>query len=485
MSELFPVIALLLPFAGAVASYFFRNKYQSLKKPFVIGVTVLTSVFSWLSILFSRGVSVTLFSFTDRLTIGLKLDGLGCFFTGLVSVLWIFAIIYAFEYMKEKEHLNMFFAFFTAVYGAVLGIAMSADLLTMYFFYEILTLTTLPLVIQPMTKKAIRAGRKYLYLSLGGSAFAFIGLVILLHRTGGLEFIAGGIYDSTIGGSELVAYFLTFLGFGIKSVIFPFHIWLPAASVAPTPVTALLHAVAVVKSGAFAIIRVTYYCYGITAIKGTWAQYAALILAEITIVYGSSIALKERHFKRRLAYSTVSNISYIVFGAMLLSPEGLAAALMHFLFHSLTKLAAFMTVGAVVETTGREYIFQLDGLGRKMPVTFGVFTVSALSLTGIPVFCCFFSKWALCSAALSSESTIGIWGVVALLISALLTAIYMISVPIRAFFAKGEALDSVHEAPWQMSWLLVPLAAVITLAALFMPQISEYFNVLASSAFIA
>lgn len=485
MTDLLPVITLLLPFAGAVVAYFFRNKYKGLKKPFVIGVTVLTSVLAWVSMFISKGKDITLFRFTDSLTIGLKLDGLGCFFTGLVSVLWIFAIIYAFEYMKEKEHLNMFFSFYTAVYGAVLGISMSADLLTMYFFYEILTLTTLPLVIQPMTKKAIRAGRKYLYLSLGGSAFAFIGLVILLHHTSSLEFIPGGIYDSKLAGSELVAYFLTFLGFGIKSVIFPFHIWLPAASVAPTPVTALLHAVAVVKSGVFAIIRVTYYCYGITAVKGTWAQYAALILAEITIVYGSSIALKERHFKRRLAYSTISNLSYIVFGAMLLSPEGLAAALMHFLFHSVTKLASFMTVGAVVETTEREYIFQLDGLGRKMPVTFGVFTVSALSLTGIPIFCCFFSKWELCSAALSDGGIFGTFGVAALLISALLTAVYMISVSIRAFFAKGENLDGIHEAPWQMSWLIVPLALFITLVSFFMPPVSGYFSSLASSAFIA
>lgn len=482
MTAFLPIITMLLPFAAAVISYFFRNKYLKFKKPFVIAATCLTSALTWLCILLCKGGRSTLFYFTNRLKIELRLDDLGCFFAGLVSVLWIFAIIYAFEYMKGEEHLNMFFAFYIAAYGAVLGITMSANLLTMYFFYEVLTLVTLPLVIQPMTKKAIRAGRKYLYLSLGGSAFAFIGLILLLSHTGSLEFIPGGAYDSPLRGVELTAYFLTFLGFGVKSAIFPLHIWLPSASVAPTPVTALLHAVAVVKSGVFAIIRVTYYCYGVNAVQGTWAQYAALILAEITIVYGSSMALKERHFKRRLAYSTVANISYIVFGAMLLTKSGLAAAMMHFLFHSVTKLSAFMAAGAVVKTTGREYIFQLDGLGRKMPVTFGIFTVSALSLTGVPLFCCFFSKWALCSAALETESSVGAWGVAALLLSALFTAVYMISVPIRAFFAKGEETEGIHEAGWQMSWLLVPLAVFIVCAAFFMSGIGEYFTALAASA---
>ena len=307
MPAFLPAVAVLLPFAGAVISYFMRKRLAAFKKPFVIGITALTSAFVWLCVFFSRGSDVTLFYFTDTLRVGLCPDGIGLFFAALASVMWIFTVIYAFEYMKGKEHLNMFFAFFTAAYGATLGIAMSADLLTMYFFYEILTLVTLPLVIQPMTKKAIRAGRKYLYMSLGGSAFAFIGLVILIHQTGQAEFVPGGIYDNALDTTGLVAYLLTFLGFGVKSAVFPLHIWLPAASVAPTPVTALLHAVAVVKSGVFAIIRVTYYCYGVEAIRGTWAQYTALIIAIITIVYGSAMALRERHFKRRLAYSTVSN----------------------------------------------------------------------------------------------------------------------------------------------------------------------------------
>ncbi len=480
MANILTVVTVILPFVCGIASYFIKG---NAKKPFVISSTVLTSVLTWAAVYFSVGQSVVLFNFTETLKITLSPDRLGCFFALLVSVLWIFAAVYAFEYMKEKEHQNMFFAFYTATYSAVLGISFSGDLMTMYFFYELLTLLTLPLIIQPMTKKAIRAGRKYLYLSLGGSAFAFIGLVLLIHHGGSHQFVPGGFYSEKLEGVELIGYFLSFLGFGVKAAVFPLHVWLPSASVAPTPVTALLHAVAVVKSGVFAIIRVTYYCYGALAISGTWAQYTALIIAEITILYGSAMALKERHFKRRLAYSTVSNISYIIFGAMLLTEWGLMAGLMHFVFHSLTKLIAFSSAGAVMEHTGREYLFELDGLGKKMPVTFGIFAVSALSLTGIPLFACFISKWELCRAALEQSSAIAVIGVFILLISALLTAIYMLSIVIRAFFAKGENTDNVTEANWKMNWLFAPIAIAITISFAFMPQIYELISAVAKSAF--
>ncbi len=484
MVSYLPIITLLVPFVGGFASYFLNDKYYGLKKPAVILTTVLTSVLTWISVWLCREQQITVFHFTDRLRITLKIDGLGMFFALLVSVLWIFAVIYAFAYMKGKKHLNMFFAFYTATYGAVLGVAMSGDLLTMYFFYELLTLLTLPLVIQPMTKKAIRAGRKYLYLSLGGSAFAFIGLVLLLHNGGNHVFAQGGSYFSQLEGNDLLGYFFTFLGFGVKAAIFPLHIWLPSASVAPTPVTALLHAVAVVKSGAFAIIRLTYFCYGQAAIKDTWVQAATLIIASVTIIYGSTMALKERHFKRRLAYSTVANISYIIFGTMLLTKEGLVAALLHFLFHSLTKLIAFVCAGNVMEETEREYIFQLDGLGRKMPVTFGLFAVAALSLTGIPPLACFVSKWELCMAAVQKGDWVSMFGMAALLLSAFLTAIYMLTVCVRAFFAKGESTESVKEANWQMTWVFVPIAIAIIIAfPVFGNQISDWITNIASSAF--
>ncbi|MEG1743676.1 MAG: proton-conducting transporter membrane subunit, partial [Clostridia bacterium] len=289
--------------------------------------------------------------------------------------------------------LNVFYMFYTLTFGTTLGIAMSENLLTMYFFYELLTLVTLPLVIHPMTKKSSKAGRTYLYLSLAGSAFAFIGLVLLISNTGSAEFVLGGIMNGKADNLNIFIYFLTFMGFGVKAVIFPVHIWLPQTTVAPTPVTALLHAVVVVKSGVFAIIRITYYNYGADYLRGTWAQTVCLIIVIFTILFGSVMSVKERHFKRRLAYSTISNLSYVLFGALLMTTAGFAAALLHMLFHAIIKICAFFCTGNVKYMTEREYCFQLDGLGKKMPLTFAAFTISAFALTGVPLFCGFVSKW--------------------------------------------------------------------------------------------
>ena len=249
-----------------------------------------------------------------------------------------------------------------------------------------------------------------------------------------------------------------FFGFGVKAAVCPFNAWLPAASVAPTPVTALLHAVAVVKSGAYAVLRLTYYCFGAEFLSGTWAQDVVLAAAIVTILYGSARAVKETHFKRRLAYSTISNLSYILFGAALMSPAGLVGALTHMMFHGVMKICSFFCAGAVICQSGRIYVHQLDGLGRKMPRVFGMFTLSALALMGVPGLCGFVSKWNLAVAAMESENLLAHLGVGVLLISALLTAIYMLTVVVRAFFPQREisyaALEGIHDPNWYM---LVPL----------------------------
>ena len=227
---------------------------------------------------------------------------MGMVFAGLVSALWPFATLYAFEYMTKEEHEKIFFLLYTMTYGITLGIALSANLLTMYFFYELLTLVTVPLVMHTLTREAILASRKYLYYSLGGAAFAFIGLIMIIIYGTTTDFILGGVLDLTkIGGRTnvlLFVYVMAFLGFGVKAAVFPFNSWLPQAGVAPTPVTALLHAVAVVKSGAFAIIRLTYYSFGVDFLKGTWAQTTVMLVVMFTIVYGCSRAVKETHLKK-------------------------------------------------------------------------------------------------------------------------------------------------------------------------------------------
>lgn len=347
-------------------------------------------------------------------------------------------------------------------YGVTLGISLASNLLTMYFFYELLTLITVPLVMHTLTREAILASRKYLYYSLGGAAFAFIGLIFIITYGNTTDFVLGGVLDlEKIGGRTnvlLLIYVIAFMGFGVKAAVCPFNSWLPDAGVAPTPVTALLHAVAVVKSGAFAAIRLTYYSFGTEFLRGTWAQDLLMIIVMFTIVYGCSRAVKETHIKRRLAYSTISNLSYILFGVTIMTPLGMMGALTHLVFHAVMKISSFFCAGAIMHQTGKHYVHELDGMGYKMPCVFGVFTVSSLALMGVPGMAGFVSKWYLASAAVESGNGIAYAGIGCLLISALLTAIYMFTIVIRAFFpVKGydaSVLEGIKDPNWKM---LVPL----------------------------
>lgn len=255
------------------------------------------------------------------------MDGASRLFAGLAATLWPFTMLYAFDYMSHEKHLSMFWSFFTVSFGVTLGVAFAGNMMTMYLFYELLTLATLPLVMQPMSTTARKAGVKYAVYSMSGAALAFIGLVFLVVNDA-QDFTLGGHLTGYTGDRQLLlaVFVLAFVGFGVKAAIWPLHAWLPAAAVAPTPVTALLHAVAVVKSGAFACIRLIYYAFGTEILVGTWAQQAVMTLTLITILFASCMSVKQRHFKRRLAYSTVSNLSYILFAATIMTLPALTAA---------------------------------------------------------------------------------------------------------------------------------------------------------------
>ncbi len=440
-------VAIAVPFFGGIALLLPRFHSPKLRNVIVFFTVLAGSVLTWANILNHGSESFVIVKFTDNLNIALKIDGLSCVFAGLVATLWPFSTYYAFEYMKHEGFNQSFFAFYTMTLGVTVGIAFSANLLTLYFFYELLTLVTVPLVMHGMTKKSVHAARKYLYYSLGGAAFAFIGLVFIITYGNSIDFSYGGVITAAnVGGRRdllLFIYVLTFCGFGVKAAIFPFYSWLISAAVAPVPVTALLHAVAVVKSGAFAIMRATYFSFGTDFLCGTWAQTVVMTMSIVTILFGSVFALKERHLKRRLAYSTVSNLSYILFGCSLMTPAGLAAGMAHMLFHGLTKICSFFCTGAIMHQTGKEYVSEMNGLGKKMPITFTCFTISALSLSGVPLFAGFVSKWRLGSAAMEVGNPLAIVGVGALLISALLTALYMFTVSVRGFFPSkdGDALS--------------------------------------------
>ena len=465
MSAKWLIAAILFPIVMGALVPVFGIKKRSTVRWYTGAVTVLTSIFTWVLILTASDEPCTLIEFTHNFVFLLKVDGLGRFFAGIIATLWPLTVLYGFEYLKEDPRQYVFFAFFTISYWTTLGVSMSGNLFTLYCFYELLTLSTAPLVMHTDTDAAIRAARTYFTFSIGGAAAAL--LPVLLLTTG-----AYAHYSDTV---VRTFYVLGFFGFGVKAAVVPLHRWLPKASVAPTPVTALLHAVAVVKSGVFAIIRLTWYCFDPARLSGTFAQYLPLCIVFLTILFGSVKAVREIHWKRRLAYSTVSNLSYILFGVLLLTEPGLRAGLLHMAFHAEIKILAFFTAGAVLHMSGREYIRDLSGIGKRMPVTCACFTVAALALTGIPPFSGFISKWNLLVSAADAGTVWGYIGAGVILVSALLTAIYMFTTVRRMYFPEKDvdeaALAKVHEAGPLMWVPMVLLAAAVLVTGLFGGQI--------------
>ncbi len=478
------ILVILIPIIAGALVPMLSFKKRCHMEVFLESAVILNSILVWYLLLHHSDSTFLLAHFTGDLSICFKVDGMGMVFAGLVSALWPFATLYAFEYMTKEEHEKIFFLLYTMTYGITLGIALSANLLTMYFFYELLTLVTVPLVMHTLTREAILASRKYLYYSLGGAAFAFIGLIMIIIYGTTTDFILGGVLDLTkIGGRTnvlLFVYVMAFLGFGVKAAVFPFNSWLPQAGVAPTPVTALLHAVAVVKSGAFAIIRLTYYSFGVDFLKGTWAQTTVMLVVMFTIVYGCSRAVKETHLKRRLAYSTISNLSYILFGVTIMTPLGLVGALTHLIFHAVIKICSFFCAGAIIHQTEKQYVHELDGMGYRMPCVFGIFTVSALALMGVPGLAGFISKWNLASAAVESGNPVAYFGIACLLISALLTAIYMLTIVVRAFFPGKDFDDSsikeFKDPNWKMLLPLFVFVFFIIAFGLYSQPLTDFFR---------
>lgn len=446
MNRYLPIIVVAIPILGGLVIPLIKDEHRKARCFYIETLVLINTALVFFTLMNNSGEACEVIRFTGDLSISFKIDGLSTVFSALIAFLWPLATLYSFEYMTKEKHEGVFFMFYTMTYGVTLGIAMAEDFITMYCFYEMLTLVTVPLVIHTLTREAILAARKYLYFSLGGAAFAFIGMIFIITYGTSNSFIFGGVLDMDKVGSKVgvlqLIYVLTFMGFSVKAAMFPFCGWLPQAGVAPTPVTALLHAVAVVKSGAFAIIRITYFSFGTDFVRGTIAQYVVMGFTIFTIVYGCSKALKETHLKRRLAYSTISNLSYILFGVTLMTPLGLVGAVTHLVFHALMKISSFFCAGAIMHQTEKHYIHELNGLGRKMPVTFVIFTVSSLALMGVPGLAGFISKWNLATAAVDSGNTLAYVGIGALLVSALLTAIYMMSIVMRAFEPGPDFDDS-------------------------------------------
>ena len=452
---------LLLPaiisLAGGLLVPLFRNR--PFRNAWVLTITLLSSaLLCWLC--FARlGASLTLFQLTDLFTLSFRLDTVNRIFLLLIAFLWPLASLYAFEYMAHEVRESRFFCYYTLSYGVTQLLALSANLVTLYCFYECLTLVTLPLVTHQEDEISLRAGMAYLKFTVGGASLGLVGLIILAHFGASGSFAPGGLLEMTqaVGWENplRLAFLLSFLGFASKAALFPFSFWLPRASVAPTPVTALLHAVAVVNGGVFACLRLTYDCFGPAMLRGSWAQWAVQLLSICTIFLGAILAVRERHLKRRLAWSTVYNLSYMLFSLSLLSPAGLAGALTHLVVHGVVKIILFFCAGAFLVRAKAEYLPSLRGIGRLMPLTAGAFALAGVALAGIPPFIGFLSKWQILNAAMADGSPLAWVGAVAILLSSVLACAYLLSPAIQMFFLPAEHRPGIHDPSWRM---ILPLA---------------------------
>lgn len=403
-------------------------------------------------------------------------DAIGRLFAAVVTGVWVLAVCYTGEYMKKEQEQRRFFGFILIVYGILMGLCYAGNLVTFYLFYEMMTLTTVPLVLQSRTREAITAGIKYLLYSLCGAYMVLFGTYVLNRYTTSLNFTPGGTLDlAAVSGHEtliLIAAFLMILGFGVKAGMFPMHGWLSTAHpAAPAPASAVLSGV-IVKMGVLGITRVVYEIIGPEIIRGTWVQRTWIILALITIFMGSMLAYRENILKKRLAYSTVSQISYILFGLALLQPDAMTGALLHTVFHACIKSCLFLCAGAIIYRTGITKADQLTGIGKEMPVTMGCYTIASLALIGIPPASGFISKWFLATGALESGIHYIDWiGPVILLISALLTAGYLLPIAMKGFL-PGKEFDYVHLQKREPAKTMVLPISVLAAFALMLGIIS-------------
>lgn len=385
---------------------------------------------------------VVLFSVAPGLDFALRPDPLGLLFAAVASFLWILTTVYSIGYMRGREEhaQTRYYLFFAAAMGGTMGVALSANLLSLLIFYEILTVSTYPLVVHHEGKEDFRAGRKYLVYTLGGGGAILAALAIAYGLAGNVDFVSGGnpaLRASTFPFEAVRSLaFLLVLGFGVKATLIPLHGWLPSAMVAPTPVSGLLHAVAVVKAGVFGILRTLYFFVGPELAAATGVQLFVLVMASLTIVIGSVFALLQDNLKRRLAYSTISQLSYISLGAALLTPAGLLGAGFHVAAHGFTKLAMFFVAGAILVQTGKTRISELGGLGRRMPAVFGAFALAAVAMAALPPLSPFVSKFYLSAGASDASLVIP---VLILLTSSVLNMAYFFPIVARAFLRRGEA----------------------------------------------
>ncbi|MEE8369110.1 MAG: monovalent cation/H+ antiporter subunit D family protein [Thermoanaerobaculia bacterium] len=465
-----PLLAVLAPALGALLIACTGERRANLREFWSIaaGVVMVGLIASMVPEILAGGApGIVLFRLLPGIELALRVDAFGLLFATGASILWILTSIYSIGYMRTlKEHAQTrYFACFALALAATLGVAFAANLFTLFLFYEALTLVTYPLVGHHETAAAKAGARKYIIYLLGAAKLFLLAAIILTYNLSGtLEFRAGGILPAAKLVEQptllLVIFVLFLFGFA-KNALMPLHSWLPAAMVAPTPVSALLHAVAVVKTGVFSTLRIFLFVFGPHAMRQLGADQLAFVAASVTILVASLLALSQDNLKARLAFSTVSQLSYIVLGGALLTSSGVMGGVAHITNHAVSKITLFFCAGSIYVSTHKTEISQMSGLAKRMPWTMAAFSLASLSIVGIPLTSGFVSKWYIALGTLEGGSLI-LLGV--LLLSSLLSAAYLGPIVYKAYFEEeSPTSDEVREVPWMVAPLVITAAASLLL----------------------
>lgn len=469
MQSILPILAVFLPFAFAIVIAIFGERFPRLRSALVLISSIITFavIAQMVKPVIGEGVA---FSARIDIIIGLhfKTHPLGMTISALASFMWIFTMIYSFGYMAHEHAQARYYAALNIALGATMAILNAGDLFTFFVFYEIFTLSVYPLVVHEETPEAMEGGKVYLIYLVTGEALVLLSVFLVYGITvitGGSAALTTGILAGC-GVSKGILYAIAILflvGFSVKAAIMPLHTWLPHAMVAPTPISAVLHAVAVVNVGVFAVMTLIYIILGTTLSKSLNLHSVLPWVVSVTILFASIIAIVQDDIKRRLAYSTVSQLSYMILGAALLNPFALRGGVLHVLLHSFMKIVLFFCAGIIITQTGKKKFSQIAGQARQMPITWACFTVGAIGMIGLPPVCGWVSKWALIQGCLEAERPIF---AVVLLISGLLNMIYFLPPVFSAWFGEKDKNEEVYEEPVIKKKREAPLSMLVPVSIL-------------------
>ncbi len=482
-----PLLAVLVTVIGALLIIFTGESHRNLREFWTLLASVLkfSIVISMVPLVLKGYVlEYTMITLMQGVSFQFRVDQFGIFFGVLASALWIATSVYSIGYVRGlNEHAQTRYFFnFAICLSATMGIAFAGNLLTLFIFYEVLTVATYPLVAHKETEDAIMGGRKYLAYTLTAGVVILFAIVFIYTLTGTLDFRPGGFLAGHGSPAALIFLFSALiLGFGVKAALMPMHEWLPTAMVAPTPVSALLHAVAVVKAGVFGCLRIILYVFGPEVLRDLNLWLIVAYFASFTVIVSGMYALAQDNLKRRLAFSTINNLAIIVMGAALLTPSAITGSIFHIGSHGFMKITLFFVAGAIYVKTHKENISELDGLGRQMPLTMGAFAIGAMGVAGTPPICGFISKWYLAMGSLEADK---VFFLMVLLISALMDVAYFFPIIYNSFFKSPKEPINPHfdEAPLRMVVPLVITAIIALILGVFPNAFFNFFTIASMAA---